>query len=234
MNENERQNQRPIPGRPRSSLLRLLPRLIYAASRLIGPLYARSLRWVEVDRSGLARAEQLGRGVILCTWHGDLATQVLCERGRGLTALISPHWIGELIAQAVEALGYRTVRASRNLRRLEGMRGLLRELARGERLVMIPDGPSGPRRRLGTEIVLLASRTGAPVLPLFGAGRPSVRFPSWDRSEWPLPFARAAFRYGEPVEVPRELAEGDAERYAGIISSELARLEREVRADLRR
>jgi lysophospholipid acyltransferase (LPLAT)-like uncharacterized protein len=220
-----------LPGEPDFWLSRQTPRLVRTVSRLLGPLYDKSLRWRVRDNRELQKASS-ERGALVCAWHGDLAASVLGGRHDNLLAMVSPHWIGELIVQAIEPLGYRTIRASRWLRPLSGMREVLRALKRGERVVVILDGPSGPRRQLNADVISVASHTGAPLVPVIGAGYPSIKFPSWDRSEWPLPFARASFRYGEPIHVPPAIDNNQRDHYQHLLVHALSNLEKKVRGDI--
>jgi hypothetical protein len=74
-------------------------------------------------------------------------------------------------------------------------------------VVVVPDGPRGPRQQLQAGIVALASLTGAPVVPMAFAARPARRLATWDEFVVPLPFARCAVVFGEPIALS-----GDADR----------------------
>jgi lysophospholipid acyltransferase (LPLAT)-like uncharacterized protein len=52
--------------------------------------------------------------------------------------------------------------------------------------------------------VALAALTGAPVVPLAVGARPARRLNSWDSFLIPLPFARCAVAFGEPIPVSRD------------------------------
>ena len=55
-----------------------------------------------------------------------------------------------------------------------------------------------------TGVVALAALTGAPVVPLGLGARPARRLNSWDEFRIPLPFARYAVVFGEPMPVSRD------------------------------
>lgn len=44
---------------------------------------------------------------------------------------------------------------------------------------------------------------------------------SWDQFVVPRPFTRAIFLYGDPIHIPRELADEEAERYRVTIEQTL-------------
>ena len=76
-------------------------------------------------------------------------------------------------------------------------------------------------------------RRQAPALAQRGASH-TFRFPTWDRFELPLPFARVQIAYGEPVQVPRVVnADGLADLQRAM-ATRLQALQAEARAALER
>lgn len=125
--------------------------------------------------------------------------------------LISQSADGELIAQVCHHLGMGTIRGSS---KRGGAQALLQLLRDGEttHLAITPDGPRGPRRQVKTGVVLLASLTGLPIVPL-GVGFTSAwRFSSWDRFAIPRPFSTVAGVLGEPLHVPPDLDDAGIEQ----------------------
>jgi hypothetical protein len=145
-------------------------------------------------------------GVIYAFWHEHLLniTSYFGTRcgGTGLTILIGRHFDGEIIARVVEGLRMATVRGSKTRGGLEAVEGLLRVLKEGRSIVFTPDGPKGPRREAKDGIIVLAQRSGAPIVPIAAVARPAVHARSWDRLELPLPFSLVHAEEGEPILVP--------------------------------
>jgi lysophospholipid acyltransferase (LPLAT)-like uncharacterized protein len=77
-------------------------------------------------------------------------------------------------------------------------------LARGEHLVMAPDGPRGPRREAAPGIAQIAALAGVPVLPCAAQTSRRRVLRSWDRMVVPLPFARGVMVCLPPIMVPRD------------------------------
>jgi lysophospholipid acyltransferase (LPLAT)-like uncharacterized protein len=126
-----------------------------------------------------------------------------------VVVLVSRHRDGEYITQVIHRLGYGTVRGSTSR---GGYRSLL-EMARrgraGQTLAITPDGPRGPRRETQPGAVLIAQRSGIPLVPLACAVSPCRRLSSWDRFVIPAPRARTVMGFGPPVRVPADL-KGDS------------------------
>lgn len=88
----------------------------------------------------------------------------------------------------------------------EGRRaaGQLVELLReGWSTAISPDGPGGPVRILKKGVLHIALESQVPILPVRFTVTRSVRLHSWDRKAVPLPLARIAVVFGEPVIVSR-------------------------------
>ena len=84
------------------------------------------------------------------------------------------------------------------------LRAMVRQLSHNEYVGVTPDGPRGPRQRVGDGVLSVARLSGAPVIPVsFGATRRS-HARSWDRFLIALPFSRGVFVWGKPHYVPRD------------------------------
>jgi lysophospholipid acyltransferase (LPLAT)-like uncharacterized protein len=123
------------------------------------------------------------------------------HRGEGIAVLISEHGDGEIIARLAESLGFRTVRGSTSRGADRALLGMSRAVESGVDVAFTPDGPRGPAERFAPGALVVAQRTGAPVVTVrVGASR-SWRLRSWDRFMIPKPFATVTIAYGDPVYV---------------------------------
>src|SRR5262249_33143303 len=106
------------------------------------------------------------RRFVYSVWHESLLFGV-SMRTR-LTTLVSQHADGELITQICRRLGLDIVRGSTTRGGGQGMLDLV-HASRRTHVVVTPDGPRGPRRRVQPGLVYLASRCGLPIV-LGGVG----------------------------------------------------------------
>ena len=177
-------------------VIALLLRLLY-----------RTLRIRLVDHTGALRPGG-GPQAIVVFWHDALVLAPLLVTKFGwphtVTVMLSWHRDAEIAAQVLRRLGIRAVRGSDTRGRLGGLRGLLAARARGDDLVIVPDGPRGPRHRAKAGVVQLAHGTGLPVLVIGAAAHPARRLGSWDRLQLPRPFARAAIVLAAPPTLPAD------------------------------
>jgi lysophospholipid acyltransferase (LPLAT)-like uncharacterized protein len=94
------------------------------------------------------------------------------------------------------------------------------------------DGPRGPARRCKPGVLAIARATGLPLYPVAVAARPAIRFPSWDGTLLPLPFARVLFTGGAPLHVPESATRDDLESLRHHLERELDRLQTLADAEL--
>ena len=151
------------------------------------------------------RLEAEGRGIIYAFWHGRQVFLVYLHRGDRLHALISRSGDGEIIARVCRAFGLLTIRGSSSRGGADAVREILTALEAGDRVSITPDGPRGPLRQVQPGILLVAQKTGRPIVPVaYGARRRWVFKGSWDEFIVPKPFNRIAMVYGEPLVIGPE------------------------------
>ncbi|HEU4585034.1 MAG TPA: lysophospholipid acyltransferase family protein [Gemmatimonadaceae bacterium] len=185
-------------------------------------LLAATWRIREVNRSPSQRLRDGGKPVVFTLWHGEMLALLWHHRGEGITVLISEHGDGEIIARIAEALGFRTVRGSTSRGGGRALLGMSRTVQGGGDVAFTPDGPRGPARRFAPGALIVAQRTGAPVITLAVSASRAWRLKSWDRFMIPKPFSRIRVAYGDPVYLdvasPREAAEQSA-RFDSLMES---------------
>jgi lysophospholipid acyltransferase (LPLAT)-like uncharacterized protein len=155
-------------------------------------------------------------------WHENILLPAYHYGRRDVWVLISRHADGRLIAEAVRHLGFSVVYGSTTRDGVQAVRQMLR-LARKAHLVITPDGPRGPRRRVHPGIVYLAARTGLPVVALGIAYQRAWRMRSWDRFALPHPWSAAAMVSTEPIHVPADLDKEGLEPYRLLVEQALHR-----------
>jgi lysophospholipid acyltransferase (LPLAT)-like uncharacterized protein len=148
--------------------------------------------------------EEAGRGgpPIMAFWHEQIFLTTYYFRRRRIVVMTSQSFDGEYIARFIQRFGYGAARGSST----RGGVGALVEMARlvraGCPAGFTADGPRGPRRVAKPGPLLLAKKTGRPVLPFAVNAERFWTLPSWDRLQIPRPFTAAAVRLAPPIRVP--------------------------------
>ena len=140
--------------------------------------------------------------VIYAVWHGRILLLPRLYGRRGSHVLASRSRDGELVARWMTRFGLVPVRGSSTRGGGEALRQLARALREGGEVVVVPDGPTGPREVLKSGVIALARLSGAPIVPTAVGASREWRLRSWDEFRIPKPFARCVVRFGEPIRVP--------------------------------
>lgn len=144
-------------------------------------------------------------------WHGQLLPLLWTHRDRDVAIMVSEHRDGEIIARVATSLGFRLVRGSTSRGAARALLMGSRELESGFDLAITVDGPRGPAKTVAPGALVIAQRTGAPMVPTAVAASRAWRLRSWDRFMIPKPFARINVAYGEPILVQANRARDAAE-----------------------
>lgn len=146
---------------------------------------------------------------IVSFWHYGVIYFTHQAENLPYVGMVSPSKDGEYIARILQSKGYIPVRGSRSTGGIGAMKGLIRHIRQGRVGVLVADGSQGPARIVQAGAILLASRTGVPIIPKGWAASNYWTFRSWDKTAIPKPFSRVEIMSGEPLYVPRD---ADAEK----------------------
>ena len=168
-----------------------------------------TIRWTMVGEAHIAPYWRNDQPLIAAYWHGRLLMMSKAWHGeRPCWVLTSRSRDGGFIGQVVERFGFKIVQGSSE-RQGEGvskggtdaLRRYLRILADGGVVVIIPDGPRGPRMQAQPGIAALLKMSKAPLMPIAWSTRWRVVLGSWDRMILPIPFSRGVFIYRQPIRI---------------------------------
>jgi lysophospholipid acyltransferase (LPLAT)-like uncharacterized protein len=122
--------------------------------------------------------------------------------------MTSRNFDGEYIARIIERHGYGAARGSSSRGASRALVEMIRALENGRDAAFTIDGPRGPRFAAKSGSVLLAKATGAAILCFHIALRRAYVFSrSWDQTQAPYPFSRAAIFIGPPILVSPDAGE---------------------------
>lgn len=146
--------------------------------------------------------------VIFAFWHNRILAITAAflrayPHGRnGVLVLTSASkdgmWLGELVGR----LGMGAVRGSSSRRGAAAMRELMEKVAAGYDIAITPDGPRGPRYRMGAGLVYLAQKAAIPIIPMHACFSHCLRLRTWDEFTIPLPFSRVEVTLDSPRQIP--------------------------------
>src|SRR5271165_2070072 len=180
----------------------------------LGGLYLmlalRTTRWVLDGAEHLAPCAA-GQTAVAAFWHERLALMPMLwltlrrmDRAQRGHVLVSRHRDGRLIGSVMRRFGVGLLFGSSRRGGAASLRAALPLLARGEHLIITPDGPRGPRRVAAPGVAQIAALSGVKVLPCAAQTSRRRVLRSWDRMVIPLPFGRGVLVCLPPIAVARD------------------------------
>jgi lysophospholipid acyltransferase (LPLAT)-like uncharacterized protein len=112
---------------------------------------------------------------------------------------------GQWTRKVIEWLGYGTAQGSSSRGGLRGLAVMARRLEEGFDCAFTIDGPRGPRYVAKPGPVMLARKTGCPILVFHvGVERGKTFEKTWDHFLLPKPFSRTLMLFASPIYVPKD------------------------------
>jgi hypothetical protein len=161
----------------------------------------------------LSRVETIGyeavaerirtRRFIFALWHSRILLPSYIHKKLNASVMVSNSADGEIVSQVLERYGHKTIRGSTGKKGLRALMRQINDMRTNLRPgVVTPDGPQGPRHKVQHGVVLLAQKTGVPIIPVACSSKRRKVFNSWDRFILPFPWTKGVVTYGEPIHVP--------------------------------
>lgn len=182
-------------------LIRAADLLFFVLIKLIGS----TMRWQVKGWEHVEAAYSNNQVPVYCFWHDQVFLGSYYFRDRGIVVMTSQSFDGEYIARFIQRFGYGAARGSST----RGAVGAIVEMARlmraGCPAGFTMDGPRGPRHVAKMGAVLLAKKTGQPIVP-FSVSVPHWKIKgSWDQLQIPRPFSRAHLSIEPPIYVAADI-----------------------------
>lgn len=202
---------------------RWLVRYLAAAIAVLLRLWMSTMRVRVVSADGRQHPVDPRTGRFLYAfWHEGLLAPLVTRPK--IRVLISQHTDGEWIAQVCRHLGIGVIRGSTARGGSQALLEMIRDADEGAHLGITPDGPRGPRRELKPGVVMVASQSGLPILPVGIGFVRAWRFRSWDRFALPLPGSTLVGVIGAPLAVPRQLDREEQREWVQRVEAELRQM----------
>lgn len=191
--------------------------IFYAAIRLTGFL-------TKIETEGLEHLtaiESAGKIPIYTFWHDRIFLSIYCWRNRGIVVMISKSFDGEYISRCVLRYGYGAIRGSSSRGGSKALVEMIKAMRDGFPMAISVDGPRGPRYVAKVGTVMLAKKTGNPIMPFVIEPKSYWEAKSWDRMHIAKPFTTARMIIGEPIYVAADATDEE-------VDAKLAELQRSL------
>lgn len=122
------------------------------------------IRHVHVER--IERLNKAAASYVMAFWHEQLLMMVYARFRRPITALISQHRDGELMARTMRYFDAGATRGSSTRAGSAALRDMIRAASQEVIIAITPDGPRGPRRVAQAGAVAVAQAAQIPIIPV--------------------------------------------------------------------
>ena len=184
-------------------LIRAADLVFYVLIKLIGL----TTRFEVVGWENHEKAEQNGGLPIYTFWHDRIFLMTYWWRNRRIVVMTSRSFDGEYIARFIRRFGYGAVRGSSTRGAVGAIIEMTRLMRAGCTAAFTIDGPKGPPYVAKMGAVILAKKTGHPIMPMTIALARYWKASSWDSFQIPKPFTRAQVSLAKPIYVPADADE---------------------------
>lgn len=164
-------------------------------------LIGRTVRFEVEGWENWEAASQDGRLPIYTFWHDRVFLSTYFWRRRRIVVMTSQSLDGEYIARFIQRFGYGAARGSSTRGATGAIVEMVRLMRAGCPTAFTIDGPKGPRYVAKMGAVLLAKKTGNPILPFVITARNFWQLKSWDRGQVPKPFTHARVEIAPPIHI---------------------------------
>jgi lysophospholipid acyltransferase (LPLAT)-like uncharacterized protein len=177
----------------------------YLLIKVIG----RTIKYETDNWENFQKIERAGKIPIYAFWHDRIFAGTYFFRNRGIVVITSQSFDGEYIARFIQRLGYGAVRGSSTRGGVGALVEMIRLMKKGLPMGFTVDGPKGPRYVAKTGAVLLAKKTGNPLMPFVVETKKYWTINSWDKMQIPKLFTRAKIFIAEPIYVAANADDGE-------------------------
>jgi lysophospholipid acyltransferase (LPLAT)-like uncharacterized protein len=125
--------------------------------------------------------------------------------------ITSQSFDGEYIARFIQRFGFGAVRGSSTRGGVGALVKMIRLMREDLSMCFTVDGPRGARYVAKNGAILLAKKTGNPILPFLIEPQKFWTINSWDKLQIPKPFTRARVFFAEPISVEKNVDETEIE-----------------------
>lgn len=189
------------------TIIKLADWAFYLLIKIIG----KTIRFETEGGEHFERIENDGTIAVYATWHNRIFPSVYFLKNRRIVVMTSQSFDGEYIARFIQRFGFGAVRGSSTRGGIGALAAMIRLMKKGFPMCFTVDGPKGPRCVAKTGAVLLAKKTGNPVLPFLVEAKNYWTINSWDKLQIPKPFTQAKVYFAAPIYVAKNADEKEIE-----------------------
>jgi len=170
----------------------------YASTYRYKLVFEDPLDQVDFFKSLSIREANPNLNLIFACFHQDDLSCLPYFAHMNICILISQSKDGQILASAVEHMGYQTVRGSSHRGGVAGLLAGMKKVLDGHKMTIAVDGPKGPIYKVKEGITAVSQKSKRPIVPI--KAYPKWKFifkKSWNQATLPLPFTKIVIKVGK-------------------------------------
>ncbi|MGV8058651.1 MAG: lysophospholipid acyltransferase family protein [Smithellaceae bacterium] len=172
--------------------------------------YFMTVRIESINEEMVRQHLKNGNKLIAALWHQRILSSIGYAKGFGVyrpSVMISESRDGDMIADVFSRMNFRPVRGSSSRNGKKALAAMLNDLKDHSFAVHVLDGPKGPKGVVKPGLIVLAEKTGIPVVPVYISVNRAWVLRSWDRCLVPKPFSKIVIRWDQPIAISQKMNE---------------------------
>ena len=207
-------------------LIRLAGIVFFGFIKILGMMTRFEVRGME----HLDAIEDENKLPIICFWHDRILLGTYFFRDRGILVMSSQSFDAEYTARSIQRFGYGVIKGSSTRGGSRALIEMIRAMQNGYPVGFSIDGPRGPRYEAKPGPIILAKKTGNPILPFVIEPQKFWTVKSWDRMQIPRPFTKAVVVIEKPIYVDGDADDAEAESKLAELQASLEDLTEQGKA----
>lgn len=185
----------------------------------------KTIKWESIGEENFHKLSAENKGLIIVTWHGRMFLPIYYLQNLGIYGIVSPSRDGEYFSRLFSRFGWQIIRGSTKRNAIQALRQAMRILKQGKVLAITPDGPRGPREKVQTGTVYLATVAEASIIPVGASCSHRIHLQTWDKALVPMPWGKGVIVFGEPQTVPKGIKAVEITKYCEKLEDVLSDLQ---------
>lgn len=188
-------------------VINLAEKVFYVLINLLG----KTVRFEIENPENYENIVNNGKIPIYTFWHDRMFLGTYFFRNRGIIVMSSQSFDSEYTARVIQRFGYGAVRGSSTRGGIRALTRMIRLMKEGLPMGFTLDGPKGPPHVAKSGAILLAKKSGNPIMPFVVEAKSFWCINSWDKLQIPKPFTRGKIIIAEPIYVAEDADNDEVE-----------------------
>jgi lysophospholipid acyltransferase (LPLAT)-like uncharacterized protein len=138
------------------------------------------------------------KSLLYAFYHQDELSCIPYFSGKNICVLVSKSKDGDIMANAIDQIGYKAIRGSSSRGAVAGLIAAIKHVRDGYKFSMAVDGPRGPIYKVKEGMSQISKKTGHDIAPFHAVPKNYWLFKkAWNQARLPKPFTQIDIVFGK-------------------------------------